>query len=127
MGKPTELKRPSVFIVNKGFHDYSPAEEYGEIVYMSTDPSGIAQLHTSTMARLFQPYIEASDPEDYILVTAFTVMVSIASAMFAAKHKRLNLLIYRPADNRYEVRRLKFPDRSKTSYNMMGEKEAKND
>jgi len=110
--------RRAVFVVNKGFHDYSPAEAFGELVFMSTTPSGISQYHTSTMARLFQPYIIASNAEDYILVTAYTVMVSVASAMFAAKHKRLNLLIYKASDNSYEVRRLVFDGEDKRSLNM---------
>lgn len=103
----TPSKR-AVFVVNKGFHDYSPAEAFGDLVFMSTTPTGISQYHTSTMARLFQPYVITSNADDYILVTAYTVMVSVASAMFAAKHRRLNLLIYKASDNSYEVRRLVF-------------------
>ena len=102
-------KDNTVFVVNKGYHDYSPAEDFGKLVFMSSDPNGIHQLHTSTMARLFQPYIDASKPGDYILVTSFTVMVSVAAAMFSTKHGgRLNLLIYQAGANRYEVRRLVF-------------------
>lgn len=98
--------KPIVFVVNEGYHDYTPAEEYGEIVFMSTDPNGIQQYNTSTMARLFQPYIDQSTPEDYILVTSYSVMVTVASAMFAHKHGRLNLLIYRPGDHRYAARNI---------------------
>ena len=107
------MNNSTVFIVNKGFHDYSPAEKFGELVYMSTNPNGISQFQASTMARLFEPYIENSSPNDYILVTSYTVMISVASAMFAAKHKKLNLLIYVPGENKYEVRRLAFNSTTK--------------
>lgn len=95
-----------VFIVNQGFHDYSPAEDYGKLVFMSTDPNGISQYNTSAMARLFHSYIEQSSPSDYILVTSFSVMVTVAASMFAHKHGRLNLLIYRPGEHRYVARNL---------------------
>ena len=97
-------KRPAIFIVNEGYHDYSPASEYGDLVFMSSDPAGINLYNTSPMARLFQPYIDSSQPEDYILVTSLTVMVSVACAMFSAKHGRINLLLYKPHDKRYVAR-----------------------
>ncbi|MCP4393128.1 MAG: hypothetical protein GY804_02510 [Alphaproteobacteria bacterium] len=101
-----EKQQPCVFIVNEGYHDYSSAEEYGKIVFMSSDPNGIVQYNTSSMARLFQPYIDSSSNQDYILVTSFTVMVCVASSMFAQKHGRVNLLIWRPGDKRYVSRTL---------------------
>lgn len=104
--KKKKESKPLVLVVNSGYHDYSPAEQFGEIVFMSTDPNGISQYNTSTMARLFQPYIDKSTPEDYILVTSFSVMVTVVSSMFAFKHGRLNLLIYRPGDHRYVARNI---------------------
>ena len=95
-----------VFIVNKGYHDFSPAEAFGEIVYISEDPAGISSFKTSSMARLFQPYIDNSKETDYILVTALTVMVAVLSGMFANRHGRLNLLIYNPTDRKYEAREI---------------------
>ena len=103
-----EEKKPVVFVPNKGFHDFTAAEKFGELIFLSSDPSGISQFHTSRMARLFKPYIEASTKDDYILVTSLTVMVSVLSGMFAFKHGRLNLLLYRPKKDDYEVRRIVF-------------------
>lgn len=58
--------------------------------------SSLRRFSTSKMFRIFEPYIKASKPLDYILLSGMTVMCSIACSMFAAKHGRLNLLIYKP-------------------------------
>lgn len=103
-----ESDTPAVFVVNEGFHDLSPAEKFGTITYLTTKPKGLSPFDTSNMARIFFGYVEASSPDDYILITSLTVMVAIFSAMFAIKHKRLNFLIYKPDKHDYEVRRLSF-------------------
>ena len=112
MSTAKQEQKPVVLVVNKGYHDYKPAERFGKLEFMSTSPDGISQFHTSTMARLFQPYIDQSLPSDYILVTGYTVMVSVLSAMFSSKHHRLNLLIYKPGKDDYEVRRIEFRESS---------------
>lgn len=86
-----------VFIVNRSSHDFSAAEKFGELVFMSE--GNVPRLATSKMCRLFEPFLKDSDPDDYILQTSLTTMVVQAGAMFAAKHGRLNLLIYIPESN----------------------------
>lgn len=88
------MKKKSVFVINKSSHDFSGAERFGNIVFMTE--GSLPRFATSKMFRAFAPYIEASKPSDYILLSAMTVMCSIACAMFAAKHGRVNLLIYKP-------------------------------
>jgi len=82
-----------VLVVNKSCHDFQQAEEYGELVYMTE--GAIGRFNTSKMFRAFKPFIDNSNPEDYILLTGLAVMNSIACAMFAAKHGKVNLLIYK--------------------------------
>jgi len=80
--------------VNRSSHDYSGAEDFGDLIFM-TDGS-LRRFSVSRMCRLFEPFIRRSEPYDYILLSGMTVMCSVACAMFAAKHGRLNLLIYKP-------------------------------
>ena len=82
-----------VFVVNKSSHDYSQAENFGKLIFMSE--GSLRRLSVSKMYRTFEPYIRASNKDDYILLSGLTVMCSIACAMFASKHKRVNLLIYK--------------------------------
>jgi len=86
-----------VFIVNRSTHDFSAAGKFGELIFMSE--GNIPRLAASKMCRLFKPFIEESSQTDYILLTSMTIMCTLACGMFAAKHGRLNLLIYIPESN----------------------------
>lgn len=92
---------PKVFVVNKSSHDYSKAEEFGELVFM-TEGNIPSKFDTSRMYRIFYEYLKNSNSEDYILITGMNIMCSIASAMFATMHSRLNLLIYKQATRNKE-------------------------
>lgn len=96
--------QPKVYIVNKGAHDYSDAEQYGDIVYCTEGLVG--KFSTSQMVRQFSDVFKTSTPDDYILLTSLTTLCSIATSTFAVKHGRLNLLIFK--DDRYVVRRVVF-------------------
>ncbi len=81
-----------VYVVNKSSHDFSNAEKFGEIIYLSE--GSFNRFSTSIMWRTFSPFIKNSKPTDYILLTSMNVMCSLVCAMFASKHHRLNLLIF---------------------------------
>ena len=82
-----------VYVVNKGAHDHSDAERFGQLCYMSE--GSINRYNTNTMFRDFTQVLKESKPEDYILPTGLTIMSNIACAIFTLMHKRLNLLIYK--------------------------------
>jgi len=88
-----ETKMPKVFIVNKSAHDFSPAEQFGEIVFLSEGPMN--RYSTNNMHRLFTASMKGSKKEDHIVPCSLNVMNSIACALFAVKHKRLNLLLFK--------------------------------
>ena len=93
---------PTVYIVNKGGHNYDDAKRFGELVYLSEGE--VSKFATSHMVRMFEPFIESSNAEDYILNTGLTLMSCIACSMFAKKHGVLNLLIFKISG--YEVRKV---------------------
>lgn len=82
-----------VYIINRSVHDFSAATEYGELVYMSE--GSINRFNTSRIYRLFYPILKDSHENDYILITGLTVMNLVAAFIFAMKHKRLNLLLFK--------------------------------
>ena len=88
------MSAKSVYIVNKSSHDFSRARKWGNLVFMSE--GSISRFSASKMFRLFEPFINDSQKEDYILLTSMTIMCSIACGMFGSKHQRLNLLLYKP-------------------------------
>ena len=82
-----------VFVVNKSSHDFSAAEPYGTIIFLSEGPMN--RYATNNMCRQFEEGLKDSEPEDYIVPCSLNVMNSIACAIFAHKHGRLNLLLFK--------------------------------
>lgn len=82
-----------VLVINKSCHDFSPAEQYGKLIYMSEGV--LERFSTTKMFRTFKPFIDESTPDDLILVTGMTNMSVIVCSMFAHKHGRINLLLYK--------------------------------
>jgi len=85
-----------VFIVNKSAHDFAPAKEYGELVFMSEGPMN--RYSTNNMHRVFTDCMKDSGPEDFIVPCSLNVMNIIAGAVFARKHGRLNLLLFKEGE-----------------------------
>ena len=82
-----------VYIVNAGAHDYSDAKDFGELIFCTT--GSLDKFDTSQMFREVSEAMYDSEPEDYILLTSLTSLCSVASGIFAAKHNRLNLLLFK--------------------------------
>jgi len=81
-----------VFIPNRSGHDFSAAESYGELVFVSE--GYIKKYNIAEMYRLCAEVIEASDETDYILQTGLPTLFGVLCASFAFKHGRLNLLLH---------------------------------
>ena len=89
---------PTVYVINRASHDFSKAKKHGELCYLSNDP--MDRYATNNMYRQFKEILEASSPDDYILVTSLTIM-------------NVNLLIHKTENNDYIVRRLDLSDLGK--------------
>lgn len=86
-----------VFVVNKSNHDFSPAEKFGKIIFLSEGKMN--RYATNSMLRQFKELLQDSTKDDYIVLCSLNVMNSIACALFAAMHGTLNLLLYK--DGKY--------------------------
>lgn len=84
---------PNVYVVNQGCHDYSKAEEFGKLVFLSE--VSMDRFDTSKIWRKFHPVLSHASNKDWILLSGLTVMSLIASGILIAKFGKLNLLIYR--------------------------------
>jgi len=99
--------RRRVFIVNDSGHDFSAAERYGDLVTMSEGP--LDKFNLTAMRRVFDQFLQASNPGDFILHSGPGVMNALACSIFASLHGRLNLLLYRAdskAGDHYVARKL---------------------
>lgn len=94
---------PKVYIINKGGHDYSEANKYGELHFLSEGP--ISKFAVSKIYRDFAMSLRESTPADYILLTGLTTMACIACACFSFLHEgKLNLLLFK--NGKYIERKL---------------------
>ncbi len=82
-----------VFIVNKSNHDFSAAKNFGDLVFLSEGPMN--RYSTNNMLRVFAEKMKDSNEVDYIVPCSLNVMNSIACALFARKHGKLNLLLFK--------------------------------
>lgn len=82
-----------VFIVNRSSHDFTPADQFGEVRFLSS--GSMNRYATNSMIRSFTEAMKDSEAGDYIVPCSLNVMNSIACAIFAHKHGRLNLLLYK--------------------------------
>jgi hypothetical protein len=95
---------PRVYIVNRSAHDYSAASEYGDLFYI-TDRR-VDRFNVNDMVRQAEEAFVLSESGDYILLTSLTILCSVCCSVFAAKHGRLNVLIFK--DGRYIERKVVF-------------------
>ena len=87
---------PKVYIVNKSAHDFSAAENFGEIIFLSEGPMN--RYAVNNMVRQFKDIMLNSHEEDYLVPCSLNVMNSIASSILVHKHGRLNLLLFKAGD-----------------------------
>jgi len=97
---------PKVLIVNKGLHDYTSAKEFGSLVSLTEGTH--SRVNVTQMVRSMGATIEASSPEDWLLISGTTVINCVACTLFALRHGRLNLLIHTARENMYVPRTLSF-------------------
>ena len=84
---------PTVYIVNRSYHDFDDASQFGTLKFLS---NGIMNRYgTNFMARQFEEAMEGSSQDDYLVPCSLNVMNMIAAAIFVHKHGRLNLLLYK--------------------------------
>ena len=86
------MPKPKVFITNRAGHDFTPAEEFGELIFMTEGQQ--QRFNVSRMYSQFCEFMSDSTPDDHILMTGLSHMNSIACSIFAFLHGRLNLLLY---------------------------------
>lgn len=93
-----------VFVVNKSFHDYSDSVRFGELIPLSEGK--MSRYELNNMLRQFSEGMGDSSPSDYIIPCGLSMMNVAACVIFALKHRRLNLLLFK--NGRYIEQNLVF-------------------
>lgn len=104
---------PKVFIVNKGGHDYSPALQYGELVFLSENklnPFKIGRVLSS-----FKTLLSTATDQDYLLPCSLGALNALAGWILGNMGLKLNLLIFDKAGY-YVPRNVVFSENKKDSH-----------
>ena len=92
-----------VYVPNLGTHDYSDAERYGDLVYVTK--GNVHRYAVPAMVRAWVKSLQDSKPDDYIMVTSMSHLCLVGGALFALKHEgKVNLLLFR--NGKYFAREL---------------------
>ena len=91
-----------VYIVNKSSHDFSNAEKFGKLIFMSE--GRLNRYGTNDMVRKFQDAMRNSKEDDWLLPCSLNTANIMAASIFVMKHKRLNLLLFKPSTGEYVER-----------------------
>ena len=90
---------PTVYILNGNSNlDYSDAQRFGDVVFVTKGPLPAHDI--SFISGAVELALRESSPEDMLVIGSLQSLCTIAGAIFAAKHGRVNLLLYRR--NRYQ-------------------------
>lgn len=81
-----------VYILNKGTHDYSGAEKFGELVFCTEGL--INKTDVNQMYLALHEVLQDSEYDDLILMSSLTSLCSVASGYMAHLHGCVNYLIY---------------------------------
>lgn len=91
---------PVVWVPNKGPHDYTNAERYGQVHFLTE--GAIPRYQTDAVYAEIANGLATSQPNDYLLIASLSILNAIAAAVLAVKHGRINFLLHRDGD--YVVR-----------------------
>ena len=86
----------TVYIINKSSHDFSGAEKFGNLIYLSEGP--VNRYAVNDIHRKFTEIFKSSSPEDYIVPCSLNVMNIMASTIFVSIHHKLNLLLFKDGE-----------------------------
>jgi hypothetical protein len=89
-----------VYVPNNWKHSATDAEQFGQLVYLTTGP--VRRTQVRQLMGQIRAGLESSGPDDFVVIGALSVLSSLACAAFAAKHGRLNMLLW---DNGHYVQR----------------------
>lgn len=104
MRRPPRGRRPLVFVPNKAGHDFSEAEKYGELVFLTQGT--INPYKANSIYRRCVDVMNHAHIEDYLLISSLNIITSIASGVLAHRFGMINYLLF--CNDRYLVRTVDF-------------------
>lgn len=90
---------PKVFIPNKSSHNFSSAEKFGELVFLTS--GSVNRFAVANMMRDLEAALAEAQIDDFIMVTSLAVLTALTCSIMATRFGQVNLLIYDVKDDKY--------------------------
>ena len=87
---------PKVYIPNKGAHDYSDANRFGDFVFLTS--GSVPRYNTESMYRELVEGMQDAEETDYLLISSLAILNALASAIMSRKFGRVNYLLFRDGE-----------------------------
>jgi hypothetical protein len=92
-----------VFITSRGQLDYSQAEEYGELIAVTSGRLNIAE--PDLVAEKVQDVLKDAAADDILLINGHPIIVVMAAGYLFRRHGYVNVLYHDPARGKYVLRK----------------------
>ena len=97
-------RKPRVYVVNDGGHDFSPAMSRGELVILTRGSVNV--FATDRLLQELKDKLNESHEDDFLLTSGNGLVSCLAHTFMMLKHGRVNLLIYSFKNKDYELRNM---------------------
>lgn len=82
----------TVWLVNRGGHDYSSLEKFGRVLDLTT--GNVNPFNVDRMMVLLAPRLQLATPDDWLAVSGLPILNGVAMLLWFTRFDRLNLLQY---------------------------------
>ena len=93
-----------VYVVNNANYDYSKAEQYGELVYVTKGKLPI--FRTSTVRAMLEKGLVKFTKDDYLLISGPAIVSVMAATILYNKFDTVKFLVFDAKQQDYVVRHL---------------------
>ena len=85
------MSQVKVFVSNRASHDYSDAERFGSLVFLTE--GAINRFDVENMKTLIYPQLAEATPHDYWMVSSLTILNMVGEAYLIRKHGGVRILL----------------------------------
>ena len=110
-----------VYVTNLGFHDYTPAKRYGDIIPCTRGNLDIR--HTDRVEAELQSVLAGSEDEDFLLISGHPLIVALCVGYWFRLHRTINILYWDPLVGDYLLRPTEFASKVEQIEMLLGESE----
>ena len=96
-----------VFVPNKSGHDFSSAEKYGKLIFLTE-----GRIHhlfaLNSLYRTMHDGMKDAEEGDYLLVSSLSTLNSIATGILVQRFSKVNYLLFSQSKGEYVERNIDF-------------------